>query len=489
MEDEADVIVVGAGNAAMSAALSARQAGASVLVLERAPHAARGGNSAFTGGAFRVAYDGADDIARIADVTEQELATSDFGTYTEGQFLNDLAEMSGYRGDPVLLDMLVSQSQSALLWLREQGVRFVPSYGRQSFRIDGRAIFWGGLTIEAVGGGQGLMDALFARAEKDGITIRYGCNVVGLIHDRDAVKGVIARTPDGEQRITARNVILASGGFHGNAEWRARYLGQGWELAKVRGSRFNTGGGIRAALDAGAMSHGNWTGCHSVFFDSRAEPFGVVGVLNQQKNYFSLGIVVNTAGERFFDEGSDFRNYTYSLMGARILRQPGGYGWQIFDARTVAILPDEYRTPRAARFEADTIDGLIAKLEGVDGAALKATIAAYNEACDPAAAFNPAVKDGKATRGLPIPKSNWASPIVEPPFVAYEVTCGITCTYAGVAIDEDARVIGEDGSPMRGLYACGEMVGGLYYGRYPGGAGLTSGTVFGRIAGAAAARG
>jgi tricarballylate dehydrogenase len=197
---------------------------------------------------------------------------------------------------------------------------------------------------------------------------------------------------------------------------------------------------------------------------------------------------VNTQGERFFDEGSDFRNYTYSLMGARILRQPGGYGWQIFDARTVAILPDEYRTPRAARYEADTIDGLIAKLEGVDAAALKATIEAYNAACDPDVAFNPAIKDGKATHGLAIDKSNWASPIVAPPFVAYEVTCGITCTYAGVAIDEDARVIGEDGLPMPGLYACGEMVGGLYYDRYPGGAGLTSGTVFGRVAGVAAAQ-
>jgi len=485
---DADVIVVGAGNAAMSAALSAREAGASVLVLERAPVEARGGNSAFTGGAFRVAYDGADDIARIADVTEQEIATSDFGTYPEAQFLGELAEMSGYRGDPVLLDRLVSDSQAALLWLREQGVRFVPSYGRQSFHVDGKAVFWGGLTIEAVGGGQGLMDTLFARAEKNGIAIRYGANVVGLVHDSEGVHGVVARTPEGEQRLTAKAVILASGGFHANAEWRARYLGRGWELAKVRGSRFNTGGGIRAALDAGALSHGNWTGCHSVFFDARAEPFGVPGVLNQQKNYFSLGIVVNTKGERFFDEGSDFRNYTYSLMGARILRQPGGYGWQIFDADTVAILPDEYRTPRAARCQADTIDGLIAKLEGVDADALKQTIADYNAACDPAVAFNPAAKDGKATRGLAIDKSNWARPIATPPFVAYEVTCGITCTYAGVAIDEDARVIGEDGLAMPGLYACGEMVGGLYYGRYPGGAGLTSGTVFGRIAGAAAAR-
>lgn len=483
-----DVIVVGAGNAALCAALSASEAGASVLVLERAPEEARGGNSAFTGGAFRVAYDDADDIASIADVSDHELATSDFGNYPEAQFLNDLAEMSGYRADPVLLDRLVSDSKAALLWLRGQGVRFVPSYGRQSFRVDGKAVFWGGLTIESVGGGQGLVDALFSAAEQRGIEVRYDHNVTRLLHDRHGVNGVTARAPDGEIELTAKAVVLAAGGFHANAAWRTRYLGSGWELAKVRGSRFNTGGGIRAALDAGAMSHGNWSGCHSVFFDARADAFGTVGVLNQQKNYFSLGIVVNTEGKRFIDEGADFRNYTYSLMGAQMLRQPGGYGWQIFDATTVALLPDEYRTPRAARYQADTLDALIAQLEGVDASALKRTIEAYNAACDATTPFNPAIRDAKATHGLAIDKSNWASPIVTPPFVAYEVTCGITCTFAGVAIDEDARVIGEDGLPMPGLYACGEMVGGLYYRSYPGGAGLTSGTVFGRIAGAMAAR-
>jgi tricarballylate dehydrogenase len=482
------VVVVGAGNAALSAALSAREAGASVIVLERAPEDARGGNSAFTGGAFRVAYDGADDIASIADVSDHELATSDFGSYPEAQFLQDLAEMSGYRADPELLYRLVADSKDSLLWLRRQGVRFLPSYGRQSFRVDGRAVFWGGLTIEAAGGGLGLMESLFARAAQSGIRILYRHNVARLLLDRNGVCGVAVRTPDGEQEIAAGAVILAAGGFHANAEWRTRYLGPGWESAKVRGSRFNTGGGIRAALDAGALAHGNWSGCHSVFFDARADAFGTVGVLNQQKNYFTLGIVVNSRGERFFDEGSDFRNYTYSRMGSQILRQPGGYGWQIFDADGVALLPDEYRTPRAARFQADTLDALIAQLEGVDQAALKQTIARYNAACDPATPFNPAIKDGKSTRGLDIDKSNWANPIAKPPFTAFHVTCGITCTFAGIAIDEEARVLGEDGLPIPGLHACGEMVGGLYYDRYPGGAGLMSGTVFGRIAGTSAVR-
>lgn len=212
-------------------------------------------------------------------------------------------------------------------------------------------------------------------------------------------------------------------------------------------------------------------------------------MLNQQKNYFTLGIVVNRNGERFFDEGSDFRNYTYSKMGAAILRQPGGTGWQLFDAQSTAILPDEYRVPRAARFESDTLEGLAAKLEGIDREAMLRTIAEFNAAVDEDMPFNPAMKDGRGTRGLAINKSNWARALREPPFVAYEVGCGITLTFGGLAIDEQARVQSEEGEAIAGLYAAGELVGGLYYDRYPGGAGLTSGAVFGRIAGAHAAMG
>jgi tricarballylate dehydrogenase len=224
-----------------------------------------------------------------------------------------------------------------------------------------------------------------------------------------------------------------------------------------------------------------------VFFDAGAADFGDIAVLNQQKNYFTLGVVVNRNGQRFFDEGSDFRNYTYSKMGAAILRQPGGSGWQIFDAQSSAILPDEYRTPRAARFEAATIEALADKLEGIDRDGFLRTIAQFNAAVDEAVPFNPAVKDGRRTTGLGIDKSNWARALSEPPFVAYEVTCGITLTYGGLAIDEQARVQNEEGAVIAGLYAAGELVGGLYYDRYPGGAGLTSGAVFGRIAGTNAA--
>jgi tricarballylate dehydrogenase len=480
MSAKRHVLVVGAGNAALCAAIAAAEKGARVTMLERAPESARGGNSAFTGGCFRTVYNGVEDIARLVpDLTDEERESSDFGRYDAEKFYLDLCELSGYRADPVLIDLLVEQSLPTLLWMREQGVRFLPAYGRQSFKVDGRNIFWGGLTVETAGGGVGLVDALFRRAEALGVEVRYDHKVERLLGDRHHVRGVVV---NGEE-LLADAVILAAGGYHANTEWRVRYLGQGWDLAKVRGSRYNTGNVIQAAFDIGARSHGNWSGCHSVFFDAGAADFGDISMLNQQKNYFTLGIVVNRDGQRFFDEGSDFRNYTYSKMGAAILKQPGGTGWQIFDGQSVPILPDEYRTPRAARFEADTLEALAEKIEGVDKVAFLQTVAEYNAAVDDATPFNPAVKDGRATRGLPINKSNWARTISQPPFVAYQVTCGITLTYGGLAIDEAARVQNEEGEAIAGLYAAGELVGGLYYDRYPGGAGLTSGAVFGRIAG------
>jgi tricarballylate dehydrogenase len=478
------VLVVGAGNAALCAAISAAERGAQVTVLERAPESARGGNSTFTGGCFRTVYDGVDDIHRLVpDLTAEERASSDFGSYDAAKFYLDLCELSGYRADPVLIDILVEQSLPTMLWMQGHGVRFLPAYGRQSFKVEGRNVFWGGLTVETAGGGQGLVDALFRRAEALGVTVRYDHKVEQLVGNRRQVSGVIV---NGEE-LAADAVILAAGGYHANTEWRVRYLGQGWDLAKVRGSRYNTGNVIKAAFDIGARSHGNWSGCHSVFFDAGADDFGNIAMLNQQKNYFTLGIVVNRDGQRFFDEGSDFRNYTYSKMGAAILKQPGGTGWQVFDAQSAAILPDEYRVPRAARFEADTLEALAAKLEGIDREEFLRTVAGFNGAVDEAVPFNPAILDGRSTKGLTIDKSNWARALREPPFVAYQVTCGITLTYGGLAIDEQARVENEEGEAIAGLYAAGELVGGLYYDRYPGGAGLTSGAVFGRIAGENAA--
>lgn len=485
---QADVVVVGGGNAALCAALAAAEAGARTMVVERAPEESRGGNSAFTGGAFRVAYAGTDDILKLVpDLSENELASSDFGSYTAETFSDDLLSMSAYRADAALVDTLVGRSLDTLDWMRAHGVRFIPIYGRQAFKVDGRFKFWGGLTVEASGGGLGLVNSLYMRAAKLGVDVRYGHKVTELLTRDGAVAGVAVQIDGKHREIRAPAVILASGGFHANTEWRARYLGPGWDLAKVRGSRYNTGNVIAAALRIGARSRGHWSGCHSVFYDANAPEFGDIHLLNQQKNYFTLGIVVNAHGERFIDEGEDFRNYTYSRMGAQILRQPGGTGWQIFDAQTSPLLPDEYRIRHATRVVAASLPELIEKLDGVDHAQLRKTIDEYNAAVDRSAPFNPAVKDGRRTRGLAVDKSNWAVALEQGPFVAYQVTCGITCTYGGLAVSPRAEVLSEDGPPIPGLYASGELVGGLYYNKYPGGAGLTAGAVFGRIAGGAAA--
>lgn len=485
--DAYDVAVIGAGNAALCAALSAHEAGARVVVLERAPRAHRGGNSAYTGGAFRVAYRGAEDLtALMPDLHPDELRNSDFGTYTETQFYDEVIALSGYRADADVLDTVVSRSLDTMLWMRRHGVRFVPIYGRQSFKVDGKHKFWGGLTVEVSGGGLGLMETLYARAEQLGIALQYGARATGLRCD---LRGWTVQTLQEGRTVDsqAKAVILATGGFHANVRRRAQYLGPHWDLAKVRGSRYNTGDGIDLALAAGAAAHGNWSGCHAVFYDLNAPPYGDINLLNQQKNYFTLGIVVNADGQRFVDEGTDFRNYTYSSMGARVLAQPGAIAWQIFDAKTVDLLPDEYRVKHATRIVADTLEALAGKLDGINVRAFLQTVREYNQAVDQRVPFNPAIKDGRATRGLPIPKSNWAHPIDTGPFVAYAVTCGITCTYGGIKVNPQGQVLDDADQPLPGLYAAGEMVGGLYYVKYAGGAGLTAGSVLGRLAGQHAA--
>ncbi len=479
-----DVIVIGGGNAGLCAALSAREQGARVALLERAPEELRGGNSAHTGGAFRVAYRGVDDLRRLMpDLLDSEIESSDFGSYTQDDFYGELAAQSQYRADPEVLDTVVSQSLDTLSWMTRQGVRFMPIYGRQAFKVDGKYKFWGGLTVEVSGGGLGLVEALMRRAERSGVELHYACRAqrIGRADGRWQVECADGR------RFSAAGLILATGGFHANLEWRAKYLGPGWDLAKVRGSRFNTGDGIRMAMDVGAVAHGNWSGCHAVFYDVNAPELGDLDLLNMQKNYFHLGVVVNADGKRFVDEGLDFRNYTYSGMGAKVLQQPGGVAWQLFDQHSEHLLPDEYRVRHATRIQADTLEELAAKLEGVNVNALLDTLREYNAAVRREVPFNPSIRDGRSTQGLAIPKSNWANPLERGPFVAYAVTCGITFTFGGLKVNSGAQVIDEDGQVIPGLYAAGELVGNLYYVKYAGGAGLTSGSVLGRIAGAAAA--
>ncbi|MEM7207587.1 MAG: FAD-dependent tricarballylate dehydrogenase TcuA [Pseudomonadota bacterium] len=486
MQSDFDVIVIGAGNAAFCAAHAARESGASVLMLERAPEAENGGNSRFTAGAIRFAYEGLDDIRALCpDLPEDQIATSDFGTYTTDQFYDDMFRVTRFRSDPALCERLVMASRDTMHWLREKGVRFMPIYGRQAFNVDGIFKFWGGLTLEAWGGGPGLVDAHTRIATDSGVKIQYDCRVLDLLFDGHKVNGVRLKHAGTISSVTAKSVVIASGGFQANTEWRTRYLGPGWEMARVRGSRFNTGDGIRMALDVGASSYGNWSGCHAVGWDYNAPEFGDLSVGdNFQKHSYPWGIMVNAHGRRFVDEGADFRNYTYAKYGRVILNQPDQFAWQIFDQKVTHLLRDEYRIKQTTKVTANSIEELANKMEDVDPKGFVKEIERYNQAVQTDVAFDPNVKDGRGTTALEIPKSNWANTIDEPPFEAYQVGCGITFTFGGLRIDANSgQVLDIDLAPIPGLYAAGELVGGIFYFNYPGGTGLMSGSVFGRLAG------
>jgi len=484
-----DVIVVGGGNAALCAALAAREADARVLVLEKAPEAWRGGNTFFTAGGFRFAFKSFEELCElVGDLSDEEKAAMDVSPYTEDEYYDDLMRVTEDLADPDLAMTLVRESQPTVRWMRDRGVRWIPMFGRQAYKVDGRFRFWGGLVLEAVGGGAGLVEMEYAAAAKTGIDVRFEAKVTRLtVDDRGAVTGVVVRTPGGVEELAAGAVVLAAGGFEANPEMRTRYLGRNWDLARVRGTPYNTGEAIRMALDIGALPWGHWSGCHAVAWDYNAPWHGDRKVGDGfQKHSYPLGLIVNLHGERFVDEGADFRNYTYVKYGRAIIEQPRRAAFQIFDQKVIHLLREEYRIREVTKAEDATLEGLARKLEiDVDG--FVRTVREYNAAVQPGA-YNPAIKDGKGTRGLTPPKSNWALPLDAPPFVGFAVTTGITFTFGGLRITGDAQVVDAEQRPIPGLYAAGELVGGLFYQNYPGGAGLMAGSVFGRIAGRAAAR-
>src|ERR1700720_601147 len=488
--DVANVIVVGAGNAAFCAALAAREQGASVLVLEAAPGDESGGNSRFTAGSIRVAYNGVDDIrALVPDLTDEEVRTTDFGTYTQDQFFDDMARVTQDRADPDMVELLVTRSFETLKWMTTKGIRLIPIYGRQAFKIDGRFKFWGGLTLEAVGGGPGLVKMLTDSALKNGIKVQYDSRAVELIYENGRVNGVRIRRDDGLHELRSKSVILACGGFEANAEMRTRYLGAGWDLAKVRGSRWNSGDGIAMALAIGASPCGNWSGCHAVQWEKNAPEFGDLAVGDQfQKHSNPFAFLVNSNDNRFVHEGAGFRNYTYAKYGRVVLEQPGQFAWQIFNQKVKHLQRNEYKIRQITKVTANTIEEFAQKLEGVNAAEFVKTIKEWNAAVKTDVPFNPNVKDGRGTTGLAINKSNWANTFDAPPYEGYAVTCGVTFTFGGLRINTDGEVLNTDYQPIRGLYAAGELVGGLFYFNYPGGSGLMAGTVFGKIAGDAAGR-
>lgn len=483
------IIVVGTGNAALCAAIAALEKGATVTLLEKADEALAGGNTKYTAGAMRFAYDGADDLLPLLRNTDDpRLPHTDFASYTTEKFGADLL---GFNDGRPLSDeqvVLVNTSLDTMRWLATHEVKFEPIYSRQSFEKDGRHVFWGGLTLAAENEGVGLFDMELAAVTRMGGTVRYNSAVTGLIMDGDTVTGVRV----GDEQLHVDAVILASGGFEANEDMRIKHMGPNWKAAKVRGTPHNTGDGLSMAREAGAADYGLFSGCHATPMDLHMADFGGLDLPpGERKNYrkisYFLGVMLNAHGARFVDEGANFRNYTYAQYGAAILEQPRQFAWQVFDSKVFDLLYAEYRFHDAHFVEATTLDGLIAKMTGVDGAGARATLDAYNAAVDEGTAFDPTALDGKGTTGLDLPKSNWAQKIDTGPFRAFPVTGGITFTYGGVKVDDTGRVIAKDGTPIPGLFACGEMVGGVFFAGYPGGSGLTSGAVFGRRAGYGAA--
>lgn len=484
-----DVIVVGAGNAALAASVSARMNGANrVLVLEKAPEELRGGNTHYSGGLLRIAFSEVDEILRLVPkARELPGFVEGIEAYPRDLFWSDLRRMTSGRTDPELGEILISNSFATACWMADQGIRFEPAISLGAVRV-GNVIKWPkGAIVRAANEGVGLSRMWFAAAQRHGVEIRYETAATRLRQDgRGRVIGVVVRDPAGVHELDARAVVLGCGGFEANAAWRAQYLGRPWDHAKVRGARYNQGDGLRMAFEIGAMPAGNWSGCHATPIHADAPPFGDRKLTDKTNRLsYPYGLMINRLGQRFVDEGEDQAFFTYAKFGGIILNQPGGVAYQIFDAKARELLEPRYST--SDPFAANTLPELVRQLDCDHDAALR-TIAEYNAAAGHGE-FNPGDRDGMTTRGLALPKSNWARKLDTPPFLAWPVTGGITFSFGGLKINERAQAIGTDWRPIEGLYVCGEMVGGLFHNNYPGGSGLMSGAVFGRIAGANAARG
>ncbi len=489
-----DVIVVGSGNAALCAGISALENGAKVLIVEKATLDEMGGNSRYTAGAMRFAYNSnVDLLPLLRHPNDERTAITDFGSYPKEKFLADLKHFN--EGEPIteLQQFLVDESLPALQWLATHNIKFDPIYSRQSFMKDGKYIFWGGLTLEAEGEGNGLVMDELTEFKKLGGEILYNCAADEIAQENGKITGLKCKK-DGK-KITFRtpSVILGCGGFESSKKLRVQHLGKKWAKAKVRGTRHNLGHGLTMATKLGAALNGFFGGCHATPMDKNMPEYGNLNIPHiERKHYrkisYLFGVMLNANGERFVDEGADFRNYTYAQFGKAVLMQPKELAWQIFDAKVWNLLYSEYKTHDASFVEADTLEELASKLEGVNTQKALKTLTDFNKAVNTNIPFDPTIKDGRNTEGLKLNKSNWANPLNTPPFKAFPVTGGITFTYGGVKVNKKGEVLNEKDEPIAGLFACGEMVGGVFFYGYPGGSGLTSGTVFGRYAGQSAAR-
>jgi tricarballylate dehydrogenase len=455
-----DIVVVGAGIAGLSAALAAAEEGARAIVLEKAPPEQRGGNTRFADAQIRFPH-AADEYCDR--------------TYTPEQFRDDLMRLSRGRANPELIDVLVRDAAATVDWLSALGVEWEAGYPHTA-----------GYRRAPQRGGEGLIDTLVRRFEARGGAVAY--ETAGerlLIDERRRVAGVRCLSPEGlVDLMAAGGVVLATGGFQANVQMRVAHLGRYADGLILRGSRHDTGDGIRMALEIGAQPAGQWGDYHSAVIDARSPKVecGVTALYN-----FQLGIIVDGQGRRFLDEGEDFRDNVYVKFGKAIIEQAEGRAFCIFDQQ--AVQREEFGRawrPAGPPIEAPTVRELAGAL-GLPADALERTVAEYNGAVQPGELDLDRL-DGKGTSGITPPKSNWALPLDRPPFVAVPVTGGITFTFGGLKVDGSARVIDTAGRVIEGLYAAGELMGEVFYYNYPGATSVIRGAVFGRIAGRDAAR-
>ncbi len=448
-----DVVIVGGGNAALCAAIEAAEAGARVIILESAPKHMRGGNSRHTRN-FRCMHHG--PLSVLTD------------TYDEDEYFDDLLRVTKGQTDPVLARRAIRDSEACLPWMEAHGVIFQGSLSG-TLSLDRTNAFF-------LGGGKALVNAYYACAEDLGVTIRYGAEVVHV--DLSEGRFHAVTLADGTQ-IEGRAAVLASGGFQADLDWLTRAWGREAANFLIRGTPYNRGVVLRNLLDQGAQSVGDPTQCHCVAIDGRAPKFD--GGIVTRLDCVPYALVVNRDAQRFYDEGEDVWPKRYAIWGRLVAAQPDQIAYAITDQKAQGL----FMPPVFAPVKADTLAGLAQAL-GLPAAALEATVAQYNAACQPGP-FTPGALDGLATDGLAPPKTNWARPLDTPPYYGYMLRPGVTFTYLGLRVSERAQVQGAHG-PLPNVWAAGEMMAGSILGQgYLAGFGMTIGTVFGRIAGQEAA--
>ena len=452
-----DVIVIGGGNAALCAALRARESGASVLMLESAPREWRGGNSQHTRN-LRCMHDAPQDVLTDA--------------YPEEEYWQDLKKVTGGITNEALARLAIRDSSHCREWMRRNGVHFQPSLSGTLQLSRTNAFF--------LGGGKALLNAYYRSAERLGVQIRYQAPVDRL----ELGDGRFKAACIGDERIAARACVVASGGFESNREWMREAWGQvngEWVADNflIRGTRFNRGVLLKFLLDAGADAIGDPTQSHSVAIDARARLYD--GGICTRVDSVSLGIVVNQHAQRFYDEGEDFWPKRYAIWGRLITYQPGQIAYSVIDAKAIG----RFMPPVFPPLKAQSLPELARQL-GLDESALVRTVDAFNAACR-GGSFDHATLDDCATSGLTPAKTHWARPIDIAPFYAYPLRPGITFTYLGVKVNEHAAVHFA-GRASPNLFAAGEIMAGNVLGKgYTAGVGMTIGTAFGRIAGSQAA--